>query len=287
MFQSTDLLTVEAGFRCSAATFELGRFHLPVPIDGLLEIGEGYHLDMCLTKRPQNARARYVNRWGPNRFERIGSLFLVRDAEPVHARSDPGEGIMLGCQLRPEAIGEWFDGDLTWTDHRLEAGFDIESATMKGLFQRIAAELRNPGFAHDVLMEAIVTQVAVELQRYCTALGTRKGEGLAPWRLRTIDERLNDQLEQPTLSELAQLCQMSVRQLTRAFRASRGCSIAEYVAAKRLEHAKRMIASGDTIKAVASILGFSSSSSFTFSFRSATSLTPGEFRESVAGLKPN
>ena len=33
---------------------------------------DGYWLDLCLTPRPANTRARYRDRWGPHRFERVG-----------------------------------------------------------------------------------------------------------------------------------------------------------------------------------------------------------------------
>lgn len=284
MVQSTDLMTPESEYRCDAAWLQIARFHLAEPLDDLLRIGEGYRLDMCLTDRPKNARARYVARWGPNRYEPVGTLFLVRDAEAVHARSDPGQGVLVVCQLRSDAVLGWFEGDLQWTDHRLEAGFDIGSPTIKGLLHRVASELRNPGFAHGVLLESIVMQIAVELQRYCTSVGSGDREGLAPWRLRLIEERLHECLSPPTLRELSELCQISTRQLTRGFRVSRGCSIAEHVANKRVEHAKRLIAEGEGIKVVANALGFASPSSFTYSFRKATGLTPCEFRETLAGL---
>ena len=38
--------------------------------------------------------------------------------------------------------------------------------------------------------------------------------GLAPWRLRLIEERLRELRASPSLSELAALCHLSVRQLT-------------------------------------------------------------------------
>jgi AraC family transcriptional regulator len=107
---------------------------------------------------------------------------------------------------------------------------------------------------------------------------------LARWRLRLIDERLHDVEQIPTLSELAALCKLSARQLTRGFRASRGCSIGAYVAGRRIERAKQLLASDQSIKTVAYSLGFTSSSAFCFAFRRATGITPGEFRASDAAL---
>jgi AraC family transcriptional regulator len=127
-----------------------------------------------------------------------------------------------------------------------------------------------------------VGQISIELGRYCMTVRERPTQGaLAPWRIRLIEERLtsaDEASKPPTLSELAQACNMSVRQLTRAFRASRGCSIGDYIAQCRIDHAKRMLASDQSIKAVAYALGFSSPSSFSYAFRSATGQTPREYK---------
>jgi AraC family transcriptional regulator len=72
---------------------------------------------------------------------------------------------------------------------------------------------------------------------------------------------------------------LSVRQLTRGFRASRGRSIGDYVAQSRIDHAKRLLATKQSVKAISYSLGFASPSSFSFAFRRATGETPREFRQ--------
>ena len=128
-------------------------------------------------------------------------------------------------------------------------------------------------------MELISGQLAIELTRYCTDNNEPTVSGvLAPWRLRAIDERLEDFDVPPTLTELSELCRLSVRQLTRGFRASRGCSIGEYIAQARIEQAKKLLSTERSIKAVAYTLGFASSSSFCFAFRRAIGETPRQFK---------
>jgi AraC family transcriptional regulator len=70
-----------------------------------------------------------------------------------------------------------------------------------------------------------------------------------------------------------------VRQLTRGFRISRGCSIGEYLAQNRLAHAKRMLAMNISVKEVAFSLGFATPANFSTTFRKATGETPRQFRE--------
>ena len=277
-------MTIDAEIRVPVATTRLVRFHVTGPADNLLREEETYWIDMCLTPRPHNARGRYLSRWAPHRFERIGSIFLLPPRETMQARSDggPTQASVL-CHLRPESLRQWFEGDLEWTDRRLEAGLDITDANVRRLLLRLADELRNPGFASEALVELIAAQIAIELARYCVTIeeGPATG-GLAPWRLRVIDERLREVREAPALAELGLLCNLSVRQLTRAFRTSRGRSIGDYVAQCRIDNAKRLLAGEESVKAIAYSLGFASTSSFSFAFRCATGQTPREFRDRVA-----
>jgi AraC family transcriptional regulator len=274
------LMTLDAEIRVPLATTQLVRFNVRGPADDLLRDDDAYWLDLCLTPRPRNARACYVDRWAPDRFERIGEVFLLPPRETLRARSEggPTQASVL-CHLKPEPLRQWFDGELEWTDCRLETALDIPERNLRSLLIRLSEELRSPGFASEILVELIVAQLALELGRYCVSVKERPaGGGLSPWRLRAIDARLEEVTRAPTLIELAALCNMSVRQLTRAFRVSRGITIGERIARCRIEHAKRLLNADSSIKAVAYSLGFASPSSFSFAFRRATGHTPREFQ---------
>ena len=199
----------------------------------------------------------------------------------MRAKSDGGRPqSSILCHLDRDAMRTWFGGDLQWTDRRLKAGLDIENVYIRGLLRRLAEEVRHPGFASEVLVELIAGQLAIELGRYCAEITEAAATGgLAPWRLRLIDERLNEICQAPTLTELAALCKMSVRQLTRGFRKSRGCSIGEHVARSRLKNAQQLLATDQSVKAIAYSLGFASPSSFSYAFRRAVGETPREFRQ--------
>lgn len=277
------LMTLDAEIRVRTATVQLARFHVHDPADTIRRPLDSYWLDLCLTPRPTNARACYRDHWRPDRFERLGKLFLLPPQESVQARSDggPSQASVL-CLLQPEPLREWFDGELQWTDHRLAATLDIPDDHIRALLLRLAEELRHPGFASEALTELIAAQLAIELRRYCATIRDTPGErGLAPWRLKRIDERLRHAGEAPTLSELAALCGLSVRQLTRGFRASRGCSIGDHIASSRIDHARQLLAGDQSVKAIAYTMGFASPSSFCFAFRRATGHTPREYRQRV------
>ena len=274
--------TVEAELRVPAALGQLVHFHPPEPFDDIMRDPEqdAFRIDLCLTPRPHYARACYRSRWGPHRFERIGNLFVLPPGETIQVRCDCNHQTSILCYLRPEPIRAWLDGDLQWPARRLEASLDIANANIRNLLLRLAEEVRHPGFASEMLVELIAEQLAIELRRHWTAIAEAPiAGGLAPWRLRSIDERLREVREAPTLAELAALCRLSVRQLTRSFRASRGGSIGDYVAQSRVDHAKQLLTTDQTVTAIAHSLGFSSLSAFAHAFRRATGETPREFRQ--------
>ena len=186
------------------------------------------------------------------------------------------------CQINPDVTTQWFDGELTWTDCRLEAGLHISDMSIRGLLLRLTREVVHPGFASEMLLDLMVPQLAIEVGRYCASIpDDRARTGLAAWRLRLIEERVREAGKAPSLAELADVCNLSVRQLSRAFRISRGCSIGHYVEEVRIENAKRLLIGGQSIKSVAYSMGFSSPSSFSYAFRRTTGVSPAEYRDKV------
>ena len=241
-----------------------------------------YWVDLCLTPRRPNARARYVNLWGPHRFSSMGSIIALPPRLKLHLKSEGGKHISLICALDANLVDQWLPDQFEWTDRRLEACLNISNATVRSLLLNLAHEMRHPGVGTRELSQAIAQILPIELARNFIAMDepTEYG-GLAAWRLRIIDERLARPGKLPTLAELAIDCGVSVRHLTRGFRTSRGCSIGDYLAQQRIDAAKRRLATDESIKSIALATGFSSQSTFTYSFRRATGVTPHEYRKRV------
>jgi AraC family transcriptional regulator len=212
----------------------------------------------------------------------MGTIIALPPGQLLHLKSPGGRHTSLICQIEAEAVYRWLPDNFEWTDRRLEASLYITNETIRGLLLKMAQELRHPKLASEDLCHAIVAQLSIELARYLIAVSEPIDQGgLASWRLRTIDKRLAEPSEPPMLEELASLCNLSVRQLTRGFRASRGCSIGDYVLQSRIEAAKRRLATDESVKAIASTLGFASPSHFASAFRRASGETPSDFRNRV------
>lgn len=89
-----------------------------------------------------------------------------------------------------------------------------------------------------------------------------------------------------SLSRLAQLSNYNPKYLSDLFRAQTGVNLSDYIADKRLEEAKRLIAQGDMkMKDISAAVGFFSSSYFTRFFKKASGMTPVQYQERAAGEK--
>jgi AraC family transcriptional regulator len=261
------------------ARIQIAQFDTPAPAENTFRAHDVFWIDICLTPRRPKDCGRYVDHWGPHRYAPLGSIIALPPNETLSLRSVGGRRTSLICQLRADAVRKWLEGGFQFTDRRLEVCLDIANASIRGLLLRLARELDSPGVASTELAEFISLQLSIELARHLAAVGgIDEAGGLAPWRLRIIENRLGKPGPPPNLQELAQLCKLSARQLTRAFRTSRGCSIADYVTQTRIEAAKRRLATPESIKEIAASMGFSSQSTFTYAFRRTTGVTPNQFR---------
>lgn len=282
VMKSQDISTVESRILGEVANAEIVRIHLREPLRHRLHIGPFYRLDMSLSPRLGGQKVQYCDRWQSHRYERTGNIFLLNGSERINGMSEPNDGAAVVCNISIDGMQNWFGGDLQWTDQHLLAGLNVEAPNITMLMTRLSNELRSPGFASKMLVELIAGQLAIELRRYCTTVREApEAGGLAAWQLRTIDERLATSLTDASLSELAELCRISVRHLARAYRASRGSSIGQHIAVLRITDAQRRLLAGESIKAIAASVGFSSDSSFSYAFRRAVGLSPAAFRDSL------
>jgi AraC family transcriptional regulator len=247
---------------------------------------EHFRVELCVTPRAPNARGCFVDAWGGHRFVPLGDIVFIPPGHALHVRADaPAGGSAIICSFGGPYVERWLAG-LEWTDQRLEAALDIASIAIRRLLRSLAEEARAGHEDSATLMELLAGELAIELGRYFAAVDDLPSRGgLAPWRLQLIDERLKVEGSPPELAELAAACGLSVRQLTRGYRTSRGCTIGDTIAHDRIETAKRMLRGDQNIKALARTLGFATTSSFAAAFRRATALTPNQFRQRI--LRPS
>jgi AraC family transcriptional regulator len=159
----------------------------------------------------------------------------------------------------------------------------------------------NPLWETAVKMAALIQNGAVDRQ-YCEALGVvlahelvrrnagaRRVEppargGLAGWQQRIVSAYIEEHIaEQIPLATLARFVRLSAYHFCRAFKRSFGIPPHRYHNARRIEHAKMLLAQPTcSVTEIALKIGFSETSSFTAAFRKATGSTPTAYRRSLA-----
>jgi len=273
---------VERTLDAPHAHIELRHYHFAQPPNGVLRSDKRFQVELFLTPQHRSARACFSGLWSHS-YEHIGALYVLPPRMDVLVRSDEIRSLTsVLCQVDADALLRLLYETPEAADLHPLVSLDVKLPTIRSSLLRLGQELRQPGFASRVLVESIVHQMMVELfRRGPTHGGKMNNGGLAPWQLRVIEERLREVTHTPTLAELSKLCRISVRQLSRGFRGSRGCTIGAYVTNSQLEHAKRLLAAGDSVISIAKTLGFSSPSNFCSSFRRAMGTPPGHFRQNI------
>jgi AraC family transcriptional regulator len=259
---------------------DLVAFRWDEPLDAIYHAPEAGMLDMCLTPRPDGARGRYEGSAPPGRFQPLGEIIFVPPDTRLHSQAAGGRQRSLRIKLERALLQPGSRGHA----QPRPAGPTLSDVSIRNACWRIVRELDEPGFASTTVIEAMARVITVDLRRHAFSSAvpdnSRQGGGLAAWRMRLIEERIHRAGASPDLGELAALCRLSRRHLTRGFRQETGQSIVEFIAAARLERAKYSLANSTLpMKALASDLGFAHCSTFSSAFRTSTGMSPSEYRQ--------
>lgn len=245
----------------------------------VIDFQSGYHstmLSMALSPLPADAKASLARCGSGRSYGPVGDIMLLRPGETIHTVSGQGQLVALQCIFNDLDFGPW-------NDEQWRASLDIGSAAIRQTCERLSIELKHPGFAGELAIDALCRLLKADLHRYFSGLpmaASSRSGGLAHWRLNRIDERITANGPPPTLAELATLCGLSERHLSRAFRQSRGEALAGYAARVRMEQAKQRLRSSSLpISQIAADLGFATPAAFSYAFRAAVGTTPRDFRD--------
>jgi AraC family transcriptional regulator len=269
---------IEADIQVDAGRIELvrERFRTPYEVCGSTV---GYHLQLAMLPTKQASLNCLSSHWRPDRYEAMGDLFILPPETTTRAVARCEDQRSVVCSLDPAKASEWFGSDFEWTDQVLVRSLNIANSEVRRLLFQIGEELQNPGFASQAMVEALLTQTCIELARYLRqfATDTAKG-GLAPWRMRIVEDEVAREPGCCTVEALAQKCGLSVRQLSRAFRVSRGQTVADFIASERVRLARELLDLGTSVKETAFTVGFSSPGNFATAFQREVGCAPSVYR---------
>ncbi len=162
----------------------------------------------------------------------------------------------------------------------------FHDAELWAIAAKLKAQAEHPTPGQQQYAEALSILLAHELLRLNNEDGSGPAKapeftrgGLAAWQKARVADYVEEHLADAVLlSQLAEVARLSPFHFSRAFKQSFGLPPLRYVASRRIERAKTLLAGDDTITQVGLAVGFGETSSFTTAFRRHTGVTPTVFR---------
>jgi AraC family transcriptional regulator len=226
-----------------------------------------------------------VNRVVP---PRPGSILVVPAGSPARWRwSSHSDSlhVFLDPDLVARVAAEAFDLDPARASVPARDGLDLPQlrAAMLAVNDELTAEAAGDRLAG----ESLANLLAVHLIRNASAPRPpdRRPDGALPQgKLRAVVEYIEEHLDAGlTLERLAAAAHLSAYHFARQFKAATGLPPHQYVIARRVERAQRLLQQNRdlSLAEIAAAAGFSDQSQFSHHFKRVVGVTPRQFRRSA------
>lgn len=219
---------------------------------------------------------------------RPGDLFLTAPHQPAYemqreslcGRPVQNTHLYQSQQLLTQAAAETLGVDAARVE--LREGSCLRDPLLKQLTLSLGQELTRPAAGSALFAETAAQLVAAQLLRqHCTVhyrLPEQTGK-LVPAVLRQLTAYIEERLAEPlTLQELAHLACLSSYHFCRLFKNTTGLSPNQYVIARRLHQARRLLRAGQSTAQVALAVGYADPRHFARLFRRHVGCTPADYR---------
>ena len=172
-----------------------------------------------------------------------------------------------------------------------QAGQPINDARLRATLDALTNELENGAPGWREMIASGVQQLCVYLLRQ--HINVQRSDEIELSRVGIVDRRLRRAIEfmhdncgrELSLAEIAGAAYLSEFHFARLFKKITGTPPHAYLAALRIERARRLLAETDlSISEIGARVGYTSQSHFTKVFRAAAGLTPKAFREAATKL---
>jgi AraC family transcriptional regulator len=252
------------------------------PAQGVWRSNSAHYYDLALSARSIGSRGRFPSEFSD--FQSLGKLFLAPAGLDFEGAGGEGRQQSLYVFVRANPLFDDAPELGEASPQMLRNCLHLESEAIRQPLFRIARELCEPSFASKLLVEGLGLTILAETVRLFRSEPFRRARkgGLPGWRMKLIEERLRCDDPQPTLVELAELCGLSRRQFTRAFREETGQTVSSYLQDLTIQRAKTLLSQTDEpIHLIAAKVGFACASSFTIAFSRATGSSPRTYRHAL------
>ena len=131
------------------------------------------------------------------------------------------------------------------------------------------------------ISQIIITQYQMILD-FCEQVYRKKSNIYSPLVQACCDYIQKHTHEKIYLKDLAEVCHLSERYVSKKFQQEAGTSIVDYIHKSKIEEAKLLLQhSGYTINEISNYLGYSNQSYFSSKFKEFCKLSPYEFRKKI------
>lgn len=196
----------------------------------------------------------------------------------VSLNSNPLEYIVLGVEGLELSVSDESDNDNRYCIVNFRSMRDNVLMCLQNILHEI--EEKAPGY--DTICQNLIEVLLIFLSRQTNFSTTmtpirKTSSRLCATVRHYIDEHYKENV---SLDTLAQLTHVSKYYMVHAFSKEYGISPINYMVYKRIEEAKHLLKNDDyTLALISRMLGFSSPSYFSQSFKKATGMTPNEYRK--------
>jgi AraC family transcriptional regulator len=273
---------VHAEISTAAAKVRVHTYHFETPSEQTRQ--PNYHILTLAASQPNGGRGFFRGERRPSPMFPFGELIFVPAGTSIFGAGPGGSRQFVSYMVYPGPSRSFQNLSRAWDERDLGRCGDIRCDRLHDSMRRIGREALAPGFASDLLLDALATSIEIDLIRY---LKGERGAGQPPSRGGLSQRQLRlvtDHVESWSggsirTADLAALVDLSRGHFMRAFKESTGRTVHEYVEQVRLDRAKALLAQSDMpLKQIAAHLGFATPSSFSLAFRRSTSMTPGRYR---------
>jgi AraC family transcriptional regulator len=264
---------------------EVRRYFWFQPIErDLHAMDDALVINMALTSRPLHTRVDRISGESDPIGGDAGRMLIMLPGMTYRLAAPSGSFRSLHCAISRSKLEAIAGEPIDWAALGALGSEARPNSEIETHIARVHDELVHHRIGREIAIKASVDMICLELVRRF-----RQGQparpdvhagGLAAWRMKAILSRMHQEGPAPRVTELAALCGLTERQLSRAFKAETGMTIGRVVDEATVERAHRLLTTtGLSLGSIARQLGYASADSFAQSFRRVTGTSPSRVRQ--------